>query len=164
MQNFIQKKKKTKTKTNVNVLCKPEEILSRQKKKKNWGKTKVEKDKKLAMGGRRAILSSILFLLFSPIFSPFWRDWIVVDPERKWLGPTTFLSPSPSHPNTLPTHFLSYFPLFFFSILPKIHQSKHSVSLCLTLFIWRLKANESLSLWDFIWDFIWLLSFILSLY
>ena len=57
-----------------------------QKKKKNNnnnGKTKVEKDKKLAMGWRRAILSNTLFLRFFPIFSPFWRDRIVVGPERK---------------------------------------------------------------------------------
>ena len=57
MQNFIQNKKKKKTKnknqTNVNVFCKPEEILSRQKKEKKK-KHKVEKDKKLAIGWRRA--------------------------------------------------------------------------------------------------------------
>ena len=35
-------------------------------------------------------------------------------PKRKQLGLTNFLSPCPSQPNTLPTHFLSYFPLSFF--------------------------------------------------
>ena len=130
-----------KKRTNKNKQKEPTSTVQnfiQKKKKKNNGKKKVEKDKKLAMGGRRVILSSILFLLFSP----FWRDWIVVGLERKWLGPTTFLSPSPSHPNTLPTHFLSYFPLFFF------HPSKHNVSLCLSLSLYlKTKSKwESLSL------------------
>ena len=63
--------------------------------------------------------------------------------------PLPLSSKHPSHPFSL-----LFSTIFFFSILPKIHPSKHSVSLCLSLFIWRLKANESLSLWDFIWDFI----------
>ena len=91
------------------------------------------------MRGRRVILSSTLFLLFSP----FWRDRIVVGPERKWLGPTTFLSPSPSHPNTLPIHSLLLSTLFF-SILPKIHPSKHSVNdqkiRRMTCFLWKQVA------------------------
>ena len=52
---YSQKKKKKKNKnqnqTNMNVSCKPEEILSGQKKKKET--QKVEKDKKLAIGWRR---------------------------------------------------------------------------------------------------------------
>ena len=74
LKGYFKKKEQIKTnKKNQRLLCK---ILSKKKKPKqktkqiNNGKTKVEKDKKLAMRGRRAILSSTLFLLFSP----FWRD------------------------------------------------------------------------------------------
>ena len=75
LKGYLKKKEQIKTnKKNQRLLCK---ILSKKKKKpkqktkqKNNGKTKVEKDKKLAMRGRKVILSSTLFLLFSP----FWRD------------------------------------------------------------------------------------------
>ena len=71
---FYSKKKKNKNQTNVNVFCKPEEILSRQKKEKKKKKHKVEKDKKLAIRWRRAtwryavcsLLPTSYFLLSFP--------------------------------------------------------------------------------------------------
>ena len=74
LKGYLKKKKKKKPKpnqTNVIVPCKLEEIFFQtKKKKKNNGKSKVQKDKKLAIGWRMTILSNSLFL----IFSPFWRD------------------------------------------------------------------------------------------
>ena len=71
---FFKKKNKQKEPTSIVQNFIPKKKKKKQNKTKNNGKTKVEKDKKLAMRGRRAILFSTLFLLFSPIFSPFWRD------------------------------------------------------------------------------------------
>ena len=89
----------------------------------------VLKKKNVKRGGSNFV--QIFFLLFTPIFSPIWRDCILKGEERKFVGPTTFLSPSPSQPNTFSTHFLFYLSLFFFSILPQIHPTKHTLILCL---------------------------------
>ena len=75
VQNFIQKKKKKPKPKPMCTYCANLKrfYLGKKKKKtkqKNNGKTKVEKDKRLAMEGRRAILSSTFFV----IFSLFWRD------------------------------------------------------------------------------------------
>ena len=56
---------------------------------------------------------------------------------------------------------------FFLSLVSYIYGlmgMSFSLRLSVSLFIWRLKANESLSLSLSLWDFIWLLSFTLSLY
>ena len=56
-----------------------------------------------------AILSKIWTRIFIPIFLPNWEDWIFVDLKRKLSSATNFLSFLPSQPNTLITHFLTYF-------------------------------------------------------
>ena len=56
----------------------------------------------------------IFFPLFTPIFSPIWRDCILKVEERKLVGPTTFLSPFSSQPNSEKCHFTPYFPLPIF--------------------------------------------------
>ena len=60
------------------------------------------------------VLSKFFFFLFISIFSPIWRDCILKGEERKLVGSTTFLSPSPSQPNGEKCHFhLIFFFLFF---------------------------------------------------
>ena len=110
-QNFIPKKKKKKkpNQTNVNLLCKQEEILSREK-KKSW------------LLDERAILSNIHLPHFLSYFLPILERLNFVGLGEK-TSPTTFLSPFLSQPNTLSTHFLSYFPLFFIPSSLKSTQS-----------------------------------------
>ena len=88
---------------------------------------KKEKRKKKKKNGNVKISGSSFVQIFFPLFTPIWKDCTLKEDERKLMGPTTFLSPSPFQPNTISTHFLSYFPLFFFSILPKIHPTKHTL-------------------------------------
>ena len=46
-------------------------------------------------------------LVFSPIISLIWGDWVLVGPRRKHSDPTNFLSSLPSQLNTPSNHFLS---------------------------------------------------------
>ena len=74
-----------------------------------------------------AILSNTLFLFFSPIFSPFWRDWILVaQRENSWALPI-FSPLAPLNQTPFPLIFFPIFPSLF-SILPKIHPTKHTLS------------------------------------
>ena len=52
--------------------------------------------------------------IFFPLFTPIWRDCILKGEERKLVGSTTFLSPSPSQPNSEKCHFSPYFSLPIF--------------------------------------------------
>ena len=60
-------------------------------------------------------------LVFSPIISLIWGDWVLVGSRRKHSDPTSFLSSLPSQLNTPSNHFLSL------SLLPKIISTKHTI-------------------------------------
>ena len=128
-----------------------------QKKKKKQRKEKSRKRQKVGHGREKG--NFVQHTL--PPFLPILERLNCGGPREKMAGPYHFSLPlpfsskHPSHPFSL------LFSTFFFpSSLKSTHPNIMLVSVSLSLFIWRLKANESLSLWDFIW----LLSFILSLY
>ena len=79
---------------------------------------------------------------FSPIISTIWRNWVLVGPGRKTLGPSSFLSPLSSQSNSHFNHFLPTF-LFFIFYSPTFHSNQTSVGLRLplqkdpTLFSWK---------------------------
>ena len=111
---ILSKKKKTKqNQTNVNILCKPEEILSRQKKKKKKVGYWMEK------GNFVQHTSSSFSLHFGDI--EFW--W--AQREKNW-APPPFSPPPPLNQTPFPLFFSPIFHSFVF-ILPKIHQTKHTL-------------------------------------
>ena len=108
-QNFIPKKKK-KTKPNQREFTVQTRRNFIKRKKKSW------------LLDERAILSNIHLPHFLSYFLPILERLNFVGLGEK-TGPTTFLSPFLSQPNTLSTHFLSYFPLFFIPSSLKSTQS-----------------------------------------
>ena len=115
LKGYLKKKKKKKPKpnqTNVIVPCKLEEIFFQTKKKKKKKKRKVKSTKRQKVGHWMENDNFVQFTL--PHFLSILERLNCGGPERKQLGPTTFLSLSPSQPNTIPTYFLSYFLLSFF--------------------------------------------------
>ena len=124
VQNFIQKKKKkTKTKTNVYVLCKLEEILSRQKKKKKNKTKKQRKDKsrkRQKVGHGREKGNFVQHIL--PHFLPILERLNCGGPKEKMAGPHHFslpLSLSSKHPSH--QFSLLFSTLFFPSSLKSTH-------------------------------------------
>ena len=113
-QNFIPKKKKKPNQTNVNLLCKQEEILSRGKKKVGcWMKK----------GNFVQHTSSSFSFLFSSHFGEIEFCWARRENKRHHFSLPLPLSTK--HP------FYSFSLLFstlFYSILPKIHPTKHTLS------------------------------------
>ena len=65
---------------------------------------------------------------FYSIFFLFWREIFLVGPKRKHPGPTIiFLSPLPNQTPSKKFFLLIFSP--FFSIIPKIHSTKHTLTL-----------------------------------
>ena len=101
----------------------------KKKKKNQQQQQQKEKEKK----------SRVIFFL--SIFFPFWRKIFLVNPRRKHLGPTTHF---PSlRPNQTPS---KKFPFFifspFFSILPKIYSTKHTLkSILITLVFFFISSK-----------------------
>ena len=96
-------------------------------KKKKTGKTK-----NWLFDGEGQFCPIHIFLVFSPIFSLFWKDWILVDSERI-IEPHHFSLPFPLS-TKYPSHsfsllFFTFFSFSFFFILFNIHPTKHTLNI-----------------------------------
>ena len=107
------KKKKKKT-------IKKIEGIRKKKKRKEKKKKNEKSEVKLQVQ-----ITGPFFCLF---FSLFWGENFLVGPKRKHLGPTIFFSSLP--PNQTPSNKFSFliFSPFVFSVLPKIHSTKHTLN------------------------------------
>ena len=110
------KQNKTKPKPKPNQVERTEQTRRNfiQVKKKKNRKDKLEKDKKLVVGWRRAILSNTHLSPFLSNFLPVLKKMNFGKPKKKIIELHHFSLPFLSQPNTLPTYFLSYFSFFFF--------------------------------------------------
>ena len=118
MQNFIQKKTKYQNQTCVNILCKQEEILSRQKKKK-----KNRERQKVGCWMVGKFFQHTSFLFFVPFSFHFGEI------EFRWAWRENSRAPLFSPPLNQTPFPLIFSPIFhsLFSILPKIHPTKHTL-------------------------------------
>ena len=120
----------------MNVLCKPEEILSRQKKKKKkkLGKDKSRKRQKVGHGREKGNFVQHTLPPFLPHFLPILERLNCGGPREKMAGPHHFSLPlplsskHPSHPFSL-----IFSTLFFPSSLKSTHPNIVLVSVSLSL-------------------------------
>ena len=122
------KKKKNQNQTNVNVLCKPEEILSRQKIKKNQQKDKSRKKQKVGHWMEKDNFVQLTFPHFLSHFLSILERLNCSGSRKKIAKPHHFSLPLPPLNQTPFPFIFSHIFHLFFSILPKIHPSKDNVT------------------------------------
>ena len=111
----LKQKKSDKKSNHPNLLGKKNHVKIKNKNKKIKKERKREKKKKEQRNGQAHVqVHMSIFVIYlsnssHSIFSPFWRENILVGSERKHLSPTNFFSLPSLQPNIHQKSFYSYF-------------------------------------------------------